>query len=340
MTRFAPLFTLAVNHEYFEGPCRDVGYLIPADTARMVAGARTIAREMDGILHVLYETDDAGDPLITAGGARLRIGLVPPPGGLGAVTMEAPGFDGTVAFYHNDSDPDDLDQPLGVTIVPTLVGFQPELAARPVTVQIQALDGTVLFETTLTTATRLPTASFDLTALPPAAYTVLEKYPGGTERSRSVYLDTNLAAERVFGVVELEIDEAWYDDPPEFLVELDAREDALRYYVVGTKYSAADMAALTIKDTGFTEDGRSEVKFTKLSPNPSGEFAASELTVPMLAGANARVVLFRSQGLVARRAAGRRKVQLLKGPEVLIANLPQPAADRANADVVIHLSKP
>jgi hypothetical protein len=60
----------------------------------------------------------------------------------------------------------------------------------------------------------------------------------------------------------------------------------------------------------------------------------------MLAGANARVVLFRSQGLVARRAAGRRKVQLLKGPEVLIANLPQPAADRANADVVIHLSKP
>jgi hypothetical protein len=51
-------------------------------------------------------------------------------------------------------------------------------------------------------------------------------------------------------------------------------------------------------------------------------------------------LLFRSQAPVARRQRGRRKIQLNRNGEVLIEHLPQPGAERATADLIVHLSKP
>jgi hypothetical protein len=60
----------------------------------------------------------------------------------------------------------------------------------------------------------------------------------------------------------------------------------------------------------------------------------------MLGGGNIRVVLFKSQAVVARREKARKKIQLKKNGDILIAHLPQPSGDRANGNVIVRISKP
>ena len=157
------------------------------------------------------------------------------------------------------------------------------------------------------------------------------------ERTTAWYFHPELAAAGVFGIAELLVGGGFYGAPAALTVAFDARADTLKYYVVGAKYTDADVTALTVKDAGFTEEQRPEVKFSKVQP---GAFSASDIPAALLGGGDAKVVLFRSQAPVPRRDGGRRKLQLQKSNDVLIANLPQPGADRASADLIIHLSKP
>jgi hypothetical protein len=204
-------------------------------------------------------------------------------------------------------------------------------------VQVRDEAGAALLEQTVAEAAGATTVSFDLGALSPGALMVVEQYPGGVERSSRWYLHPELAAAGAFGIVELMIDAGFYDAQAAITVKFAARADSLKYYVVGTKYTDADVAALSVKDAGFGEEQRPEVKFTKVLP---GAFSAADLPAALVGGGAAKVVLFRSQDPVPRRDGGRRKLQLLKNSDLLIANLPQPGGDRASADLIIHLSKP
>lgn len=337
MIRFEPLLTLSVTHEYYGGPCREVGYVVPRETAGVLAGARIITRERDGVLHLLYEADAAGQPLVRATGATLRVGLAPRDPGFANVTESGPGLDGTTALYRNAPDPAVLGPATGVTLVPVQAGLVLQQPDRPVTVEVQSPPGTALLATDVTAASGAAEASFDLGGLAPGGLTVVERYPGPVERSRAWYLHPEFRAAGGFGIVEVVVDAAFYGAPADLTIGFAARADTLKYYVVGAKYTDGDVNQLTVKDTGFADEGRPEVKFTKVQP---GAFSASDLPAALLAGAEAKVVLFRSQAPVPRRDAGRRKLQLQKGNDVLIAHLPQPGADRASADQIIHLSKP
>jgi hypothetical protein len=146
-----------------------------------------------------------------------------------------------------------------------------------------------------------------------------------------------LAGEGVFGVVEVRITAGHYAAPAAFEISFDARQETLRYYLVVRRYSAAEIDQLSVSDTGFTEDGRPEVQFTRV---PAAAFTPAEIQPALLGNGDATVVLFRSQAPVARRQRGRRKIQLNRNGEVLIQHLPQPGAERATADLIVHLSKP
>lgn len=76
ITRFKKLFSLEVWHEYQGGVCPDIGFLVPQRAAALLRGARMMARAADGALHVLYRTDEAGAPVLSAAGKKVRIGLV------------------------------------------------------------------------------------------------------------------------------------------------------------------------------------------------------------------------------------------------------------------------
>lgn len=263
--QFKTLFTLAVTHAWYGGICRDLGLVLPGDTERLLRGGRLITKSLDGRLHVLYEADESGAPLVSAAGRNLRIGLklLNPlfPHFTAAVIDPSAG----TPLYSNVADPARLDAPI---------------AAAP---------------------------------------------------------DPELAREGIFALVEVKIAAGLYAAPAAFEIAFDAREEILRYYLVVKRYSATELDQLTVSDAGFTEEGRPEIRFTRV---PAAEITPSEIPPALLADGEATVVLFRSQAPVERRQRGRRKIQLSRNGEVLIEHLPQPGAERATADLIVHLSKP
>lgn len=269
---FKPLFTLAVTHAYYGGPCGDLGFVLPPETERLLGGGRLLAKPFDGRLHVLFEADEDGEPLVSAAGRSLRIGLRLLNPAFRNFSELAVDPAGGALLYSNAGDPAHLGAPQAIV----LKDLEPELAR-----------------------------------------------------------------EGVFGVVEVRIAAAFYDAPAAFEIAFAARQETLRYYLVVKRYSAAELDQLTVSDAGFGEEGRPEVKFTKV---PAAAFTPAEIPPALLGGGggggDATVLLFRSQAPVARRQRGRRKIQLNRNGEVLIEHLPQPGAERATADLIVHLSKP
>ena len=76
---------------------------------------------------------------------------------------------------------------------------------------------------------------------------------------------------------------------------------------------------LSVTDGGFTEEGRAEITFTKVT---AGSFTASDISPDLLTDSSSKVVLFKSQAGVARSDQARKKIQLKKNGEVLIAHCP------------------
>jgi hypothetical protein len=267
-TRLQTLFTLAVTHAYYGGPCPDLGFVLPPASERLLAGGRMLAKTSDGRLYVLFEADEGGAPLVSAAGRSLRIGLKLLSSSF--FNFTAPVLDPAAGtpLYDNAGDPFHLGAPRAVVLKD---------------------------------------------------------------------VDPELAKEGVFGVVEVRIADGFYTARAAFEIAFAARQETLRYYLVVSRYSDAELAQLTVSDAGFGEEGRPEIKFTKV---PAAGFTPAEIPPALLDGGGATVMLFRSQAPVERRRRGRRKIQLNRNGEVLIEHLPQPGAERPSADLIVHLSKP
>jgi hypothetical protein len=334
--RFETLATLSATHEYYDGPCRDLGYLLPSDTVIRLRAARILTRELDGVLYLLFEADEEGNPRVLPTEAVVRVGLSLLNPHFGNLTAPGPGLDGTTALYRNAEDPAELDEAAPVALVGTSLVHPLQRATRPVTVDLTDAEDEVVDTRTLEVGGG-ETVAFDLTNHPAGPLTAVERYPGNVTRKAAYYLDPQLAAAGVFGIVEIALDEDFYDGAPAFVIPFAARQEPLKYYVVATRYTDGEANALTLKDEGFTADGRPEVKFTRVPPSA---FTAGEIPADTLGRGGGRVILFRSQADVSRRARPRRKLELRRQNTVLIENLPPPGADRATADVIVHVSKP
>ena len=333
---FRSLATLSVTHEYYEGPCRDLGYVLPSDTVARLRAARILARELDGVLHLLFEADEAGDPRVLPDEAVIRVGLSLLNPYFANLTAPGAGLDGTTALYRNRDDPAELDEATPVTLVGRSLVRASQLATRPVTVDLTDAEDEIL-ESTTVAAGGGETVTFDLTNYPPGRLTTVERYPANVTRSSAYYLDPELAAAGVFGIVEIALDEDFYDGAPAFTIQFAARKELLKYYVVATRYTDGEANGLTVKDEGFTADGRPEITFTRIPPSA---FTGADIPAATLGRDGARVILFRSQAEVPRRARPRRKLELRRQNVVLIPHLPPPGAGRATADVIVHVSKP
>jgi hypothetical protein len=334
--RFKPLFTLAVTHTYYGGACRDLGFVLPPGAEPLLRGGRLISKVLDGRLHVLFEAAEDGTPVASMAGRTLRIGLK-------LLNPHFPNFTvlpvdpaAGVALYTNAANPGTLGAPEAVRLTGPVFSHALQEADRPVIVTLLDADGLTLAEQTVSDAGRAE-VSFDLTGQEPGFRKLEELYPGNVKRTADLFLDPELAREGVFGVAEVRIDAGFYDASAAFNIAFEARQETLRYYLVVKKYSAAELDQLTVSDAGFTEEGRPEITFTKV---PAAAFTPAEIPPPLLGGAESTVVLFRSQAPVARRERGRRKIRLNRNGDVLVEHLPQPGAERATADLIVHLSKP
>lgn len=148
--------------------------------------------------------------------------------------------------------------------------------------------------------------------------------------------DAELLREGLSGVVEIEIDVAFYGAPPAFQIAFAARAEMLKYYVVARGYTAPQFNQLGVSDVNPDAEPGRPIVFDRVA---ASAFGPEELPADLIGGAGARVALFRSQAPVARREKARKRIQLARNTDVIVAQLPQPGPAAATADLVIHLSK-
>jgi len=329
--QFEILFTVGISHDYYSDGCKDFDFFIPSDTARLLRNGKLVARVREGTLYVLFEANEA---LATLGGKTLRFGLKllnPFFSHITALTSNS-----FIPVYKNSASSGQLNSTGETILAGRLFSHDLANAERPVTVTLKASNGEIMQADAIAETDGRSATVYDLSDADPGFYTVDEAYSPSTVTT-SYYVDSESQAEGVFGIVEVDIHDEFYSDPPDFEIEFAAREEILKYYVVAKNYSETDINQLSIQDAGFTEDQRSEIRFTKVA---SDAFGSGDIDADLLADENVEVVMFKSQAVVARREKARKKIQLSKNGEVIIPHLPQPGANRVNADLIIQLSKP
>lgn len=335
--RFDKLFTVAVDHAFHPGVHGDLQLLLPADTRRALARGKLLVREKDGVLHVLVETDEAGDPLVRLDATTLRFGIRLHNPYFTNFTALPADFPARKLYFHNHVDPTQLVADDPFVLLPSLFSHVPSAAARPVTVSLRNTEGVVVASDTLAAADARTSIPFDLRRLQPGPLELREEFPASTNMVLC-YLDPEYGPLDLAGIIEVDVAQSFYDVPADLFITFGTLEQTLRYYVVARNYTQTHFNQLDVRDNGFNEDDRDEVEFQRVA---ASSFTAAELPAALLAPLpDQRVALFRSTIPVPRTGRARRKIQLVRQNEVLIENLPQPSASMAGAELVIHVSKP
>lgn len=328
---FRTLFSVEVTHSYYRGPCSDIGFVVPLASQMALRAARIQLRIRDGRLIALHEIAESGDPVAPVAGQTVLLGLAP--GHPHFANFTAPVVAGGLPLYTNLGGAGVLAPPVATAFLADRLRLMPSRATRPVTLSLLRSAATIASETL---AADVDEAQFSAAGWPPGLYTLRETY--GAEAVDSTLLrQPELAAEAIWGALEITLDPAFVAAPPTFAISLAARQEVLRYYVVARNYGAAEFGQLNVTDAGATDDVRPLVPFERIA---AADFAATDLPPEILGDASARIALFQSTAPVPRRDRGYRKLQLRRNAEVLVKHLPQAGPDRPQAQFIVHLSKP
>jgi hypothetical protein len=328
---FRPLWTIEVRHEFHGGACDALDFIVPPSTALTLAGAHAMARQRDGRLQVLIETDEAGLPLSPLAGAHFLFGLRPREASFDLITVPLALPPGSSALWSNTADANALAGPSEVRISGEQLRIEPRSPVRPLTLcMFDALDierrQAVLNEG-------------DEAWTPQGLFTHgtwrVEEQAGGAPQSWALRVEPELAG--AWGLLDLAVDAGHIAAGHAFALEFAARSDTLRYYVVASRFAEAEFNQVQVLDAGFAAEARPQIQFSRVLPAAFGvSHLAPELLDP---SGSARIALFEAQATVTRRVRGPAGVELHRNGDVLVGNLPQPGADRPDAQFVVHLSQ-
>ena len=326
---FRNLFAVEIAHAYYGGPCPDLEFVVPATPA--LAAGRLLARRRNGRLVILFEADEADQPLRPIAGTTLLFGLRLANPCFANFTA-APVATGHLPIYANQALPGVFAPPLAGRVAGLRQLIVPSLAERPLNLRWQRGGQTVAEQGLIAGQTE---ATFVTCDWPAGLYTLSEAAAGPAALSHWL-VHPELAGQALWGVLAVSIDAGFYASPPLLSINLSARHEQLKYYVVARNYGANEFSQLNFNDAGAAEQGRPALIFDKIA---SSHFAADDLPPEVLGDAGSRIVLFQSRGELDRRAGGYRKLQLRRNNEVLIQHLPQAGSDRAQARFIVHLAK-
>lgn len=327
---FRSLLSIEVRHQFHGGVCDALLFSIPAATERQLAGAHLLLRQLDGRLHLLCEVDEAEQPLAELEGLRLLIGLRPREVSFDLVTPPLGLAAGETAVWDNLANAGALAGPRGVTISGERLRITPRQSARPLTLRLIDPDGQLAAQTQLNPGDEAWTPML----LPGRGAWRVEEKAAGPAQSWALWVAPELVG--AWGALQIDIAAAQLQAPPALHLDFAARSDTLRYYVVAQRYGAAEFSQLQVVDAGFVAEARPEIVFKRLAPT---QFDASHLAPALLdATGSARIALFETEAAVARRERGPGGLELHRNGDVLVGNLPQPGAERHDAQFVVHLS--
>ncbi|NQD38319.1 hypothetical protein HPT27_14925 [Permianibacter sp. IMCC34836] len=336
-TRFDVLLSVAITHDYYGGNCRDFGFVLPEDSQALLRRGRMMGKTLNDTWHLLYEQDGLGAAVAPQIGQRLRLGLRLTNPYFANFTANPLADNGEVVVYRNTVAAGALDAPVRMALAGGIYRHEFSRSERPVTLVLTDRNAATLRSETVTAANDRTGMALDLRGLLPGPYMLEERFPGNLTVTHPLYLDPELAQQSVTALLDLEIASAFYAAPAAFVVDFDARQQTLSFYLVVRNYSNAEFSQLVVTDQGFAEDSRAPINFQRIA---AADFGADELPVNLLARHGEAVVLFRSQQALSRQVTPRRKLQLRRNGDVLIEHLPQPGPDSATADLIVHVSKP
>ncbi len=346
LMKFPTLFTVSIFHEYYTSQeCQDFSFVIPADSNQLLKNGKLIAKIYEGKLYVLFQQDETGQALVKLTGKTLRFGLKL----LNPFFSNFTNFNLSCPLYRNVTAPDAIAAAQSVTFVGNLFSYELKKVPRPITVNLKDRNDQVLQTDIVTVENDRSTISYDfkLTNQAVGLYRIEESDAGNIETT-DYYFDPELQSQNLFGVIEIAIADSFYPPPPpvippavpppefkhpEFAIAFTAKQETLKYYVIGQNYTDADIAQLSVADAGA-----SPISFTKFLPNV---FTAKDIPPSLLGDRDANIVLFSSPiDAVKRQEKSRQKIELRKNGTTLISHLPQPRPDRPTANLIVQLSKP
>ena len=328
--QFHSLFTVSISHTYYSQGCKDFSFVIPADSTQLLKNGKLIAKIYEGKLYVLFQQDETGQALVRLTGKTLRFGLKL----LNPFFSNFTNFNLSDPIYRNATTPNALDAAQAVTFVGNLFSYELKKTPRPITVNLKDRNGEILQTDIVTVENDRSTVSYDFKRTNQAVglYRIEESDASNTKMS-DYYFDPELQQKDIFGVIEIAIADSFYTAPPEFAIAFTAKQETLKYYVIGQNYTDADIAQLSIVDAG-----ESLISFTKALSNA---FTANDIPSSLLGDSDAKIVLFSSPiDAVKRQEKARQKIELRKNGTTLISHLPQPRPDRPTANLIVQVSKP
>ncbi|SFP20208.1 hypothetical protein [Variovorax sp. 770b2] len=329
---FRPLWTVQVQHAFFGGACDAIEFIVPPSTQRALAGAHAIARQRDGRLHILYEANEGAQPLSPLAGRTFLFGLKPREPSFELITVPLGLPPGDAALWRNAPDADALTGPAAVRMSGEQLRIEPRSALRPLTLR--------LFDATDTQRAQAVLDIGNEAWTPPGLFTRgiwrIEEDDGNTlPQSWRLQVEPELIG--AWGLLELTVDAGHVAAGHAFALAFAARSDTLRYYVVANRFGEAEFDQVQVLDNGFAAESRPAIQFNRVLP---AAFGAGHLAPGLLdPSGGARIALFEAQASVARRARGPSGLELHRNGDLLIGNLPQPGADRPDAQFVVHLSQ-
>lgn len=328
---FRVLWTIEVRHEFHGGTCDALDFIVPPSTQRALAGAHAMARQRGGRLQVLIETDDAGRPLSPLAGAHFLFGLRPREASFDLITVPFALQPGSSALWSNAADADALAGPSEVRISGEQLRIEPRSTARPLTLRLFDAAGIERRQAVLNQGDEAWTPQELFTHGPWR----VEEQAGGAPLSWAIRVEPELTG--AWGLLDLVVDAGHIAAGHDFALEFAARSDTLRYYVVASRFAEADFNQVQVLDAGFTAEARPQIQFRRVLP---AAFGAGHLAPELLdPSGSARIALFEALAAVTRRARGPAGVELHRNGDVLVGNLPQPGADRPDAQFVVHVTQ-
>jgi len=329
------LFSLNIRHAYYQEACRDFIFIVPESTRRLLAGGRLLVDVQDECLRVFFEAGEDDRPVVVLDGCELLFGLGQANPHFFSFTapVAAPG---QIALYSNlDSElrvTEYLNEPLSTSISGSNLKVIPHREIRPVCLTVLRGISTLVSKVLDVGEAE---ASFPADFWPPGIYGLRETY-AGEQVDDMVLLAPELSSQALWGVLAITVGTSFYTTPVTFSIDMKAREETLKYYIVTKNYNDNEIGQLNVADAGAAEEGRPEVAFEKVSME---NFTSDDLPPDLLGDSAARIVLFQSETQVPRRERGYRKIQLCRNKEVLVKHLPQAGPKCSQAHFVVHLSK-
>lgn len=327
---FRPLWTVSVQHGFFGGQCDALSFSLPPAAERALAGAHALLRVLDGVLHVLVEVDGANATLSDLSGLRLLIALKPREASFDIITTPLGLPRGDTAVWDNATNANTLDGPRPVRISGERLRIEPRAGERPLTVRLFDAANTLQAQTVL----NIGDEAWTLPGRSSRGEWRVEEQGAGPAASWALWVEPELV--HAWGVLALSFDAGHLPAGQAFNLSFGARSETLRYYVVANRFGLAEFNSLSVQDAGSVTDARPAIVFNRIAPVA---FTASHLAPALLdPTGSARIALFEAQAPVARRARGPMGLELHRNGDVLIGNLPQPGAERHDAQFVVHLS--